>query len=514
MNELIAIAVCFGGAVIGALVTAYFINKNRVPRSEFDVISEQKQAAYTKISELEYERSQIKQNLEATAAVSQKHRERIVALETEQVAFQDKIDRHKTDLEQIIGERAEFKEELAATTVIAQNYKEKVVALEAEREAFQEKIQQHKADLAEMEKKFSEHFKNLAQQIIDNNTAKFKQASEEGLNVLLAPLKTQLDAFKTTIDASFVEQGKEQRSLKTEIQNIILANQSMTSQTESLTKALKGDMKAQGNWGEVLLEKILEESGLRKDKDYIPQGADLKLKHVEDGKALKPDIVVMLPDGKHVVVDSKVSFTHYHRYCETDDAELRTQYLKEYLQSIRAHVSGLAQRRYQDTDKLGTPDFVLMFMPIEGAYSLAIQKDVDVHSFAWDKKIVIVCPSTLFATLRTIASVWRLELQNKNTVEIARQGGLLYDKISAFVDDMTTLGNQLATTRKTYDKAMNKLSDGTGNILRRTETLKELGAKTSKSLPADLLGLDMIEGNSSADELFSAETQEKDGKAA
>ncbi len=261
----------------------------------------------------------------------------------------------------------------------------------------------------------------------------------------------------------------------------------MTQETEGLTKALRGDVKAQGDWGETKLRKILEESGLRKGTDYIEQGDGLALKHIEDGSVIKPDVIVMLPERKHIIIDSKVSLTHYSRFSNAQNDAERASHLEDYLASVKKHVDGLEKRRYQDTEKLGTPDFVLLFMPIEGAYSLAIQQDDNLHHYAWDKKIVIVCSSTLFATLKTIASIWRLELQNQNAIEIARQGGALYDKIALFVEDMVKLGTQLDTTKKTYDNTMNKLSSGTGNILRRTENLKKLGAKASKKLPPDLI---------------------------
>ncbi len=350
-----------------------------------------------------------------------------------------------------------------------------------------------KSRFADMEEKFSLQFENLANRIFDEKTDRFKKESREDLGNLLNPLRERLQEFQKKIDDSFGDQMKEQISLKEQIKHIVTVNEKMTQQTENLTKALKGDVKTQGNWGEMILEKILEGSGLRKGEDYIVQGTSLGLKHVEDGSLIKPDVIIMLPEDKHIIVDAKVSLTAYERYCGTDDAGERVKYLKDYLLSVRAHVNGLEGRRYQDTDKLGAPDFVLMFMPIEGAYSLAMQEDPTLHSYAWDKKIVIVCPSTLFATLKTIDSVWRLERQNKNTQEIARRGSLLYDKVAGFVSSMQDLGKRIEATQKTYDDAFKKLSTGTGNIIRQTEELKELGVKSSKTLPKELLEAGQIE---------------------
>lgn len=362
----------------------------------------------------------------------------------------------------------------------------KTAKLEADNRALAEKSEQHTKDVTALEQRFALQFENLANRIFDEKTTKFKKDSQEGLGQLLNPLKEKLQEFQKKVDDSFGIQTKEQFSLKNEIEKIVAVNQRMTLQTESLTKALKGDVKAQGNWGEIILEKILDMAGLRKDIDYIVQGADLKLRHADDGSHLKPDVIVMLPEDKHIIIDSKVSLTSYERYCAAEDDAQRLICLKDFITSVKAHVQGLDQRRYQDTEKLGAPDFVLMFMPIEGAYSLAMQHDPALHGFAWDKRIAIVCPSTLFVSLRTIASLWRIEQQNKNTLEIARQGANLYDKVVSFVEDMQDIGHKIGATQKVYDEAFKKLSTGSGNIVKRTEDLKALGLKTAKKMPKEV----------------------------
>jgi DNA recombination protein RmuC len=350
-----------------------------------------------------------------------------------------------------------------------------------------QELLQRNARLEQLEEKFALQFENLANRIFDEKSDKFKKESHEGLTQLLNPLRERLQEFQKKVDDSFGAQVKEQISLKEEIKHIVSVNEKMTLQTESLTKALKGDVKAQGNWGEVILEKILEDSGLQKGVNYTLQGADLGLKHADDdSRRLQPDVIVHLPEDKHIIIDAKVSLTSYERYSSTEDGAEKDRHLKDYLSSVRAHVNGLAERRYQ-ASRLATPDFVLMFLPIEGAYSLAVQKDPELHAYAWNKKIVIVCPTTLFATLKTIGSVWRMELQNRHADEIARQGGALYDKIVGFVEDMQGLGARLGATQKTFDAALNKLSDGTGSILSRTQKLKAMGVKTSKALPKELV---------------------------
>jgi len=321
-------------------------------------------------------------------------------------------------------------------------------------------------------------FKETANAIFEDISKKFSTNSEKQIGDMLNPLKERLGEFQKTIVDSFATQGKEQHTLKAEIEKIVL-------QADGLTKALRGDSKAQGNWGEVMLERILEESGLQKGIGYVVQGVDLKLTS-SDGSRRQPDVIVNLPDNKHIVIDSKVSLTAYERYCADGDDTSKEAHLRDFLRSVKTHVDGLAGKSYQDNNKLNTPDFVLMFMPIEGAYSLAVQKDQKLHSYAWEKRIVIVCPSTLFVTLRTIASVWRIETQNRHTQEIANQGGALYDKFVGFIQDMEDIGKLMGRLHGAYDEAFSKLSKGRGNLISRVENLKELGAKASKSLPKNL----------------------------
>lgn len=348
-------------------------------------------------------------------------------------------------------------------------------------------LQVEKSHAEAIEDRVSMKFENLANRIFDEKTEKFKKDSNENLGQLLGPLRERLHEFQKKVDDSFGAQAKEQFSLKNEIKNIILTNERMSLQTESLTKALKGDVKVQGNWGEMILEKILEDSGLRKGVNYVTQGQGLGLKHVETGGHRQPDVIVNLPDGKKLIIDAKVSLTAYERYCAaTEDAE-RDLHLKQHLSAVRARIGELEEQRYQDMKGVDTLDFVMMFMPIEGAYSLAVQKDPDLHSYAWNKRIVIVCPTTLWATLRTVDSVWRLENQNKNAQDIAAKGGALYEKIVGFVQDMEDIGKKIGAAQTSYDGALNKLKDGKGNVLRQAEQLRDMGIKTNKTLPRHLL---------------------------
>ncbi len=379
--------------------------------------------------------------------------------------------------------RREYDTLMQANTALATKL-EAAEQLKSERTAFHERALTAEAEnkalkqqMKEQQEQLRAEFTNTANKILENVSTKFSTQSEKQIGDLLNPLRERLGEFQKTVVDSFSTQGKEQHTLKAEIQKIVL-------QTDGLTKALRGDVKAQGNWGEVILERILEEAGLRKDHEYTTQGENMGLTGAA-GNRLQPDVIINLPDGKHIIVDSKVSLTSYERFCSEADELAKAVHLKEFLKSVKNHINGLEQKRYQDIEKLGTPDFVLMFMPVEGAYSMAVQQDQELHSYAWGKKIVIVCPATLFATLRTVASLWRIESQNRNAQEIARQGGALYDKFVGFVDDMHAIGKQAAKLQDTYDQAMNKLKDGRGNLINSVEKIRQLGLKPSKSLPKE-----------------------------
>lgn len=365
-----------------------------------------------------------------------------------------------------------LEEELATTKSERTELHERALKAEADKEAAEKHSKEQKEQLRL-------EFQNMSTGLLEQMGKKFSADSEKQMGDILNPFRERLGEFKKLVETKFENQGKEQHTLKSEIEKIVL-------QTDSLTKALRGDAKAQGNWGEVMLERILEESGLRRDIDYVVQAVDMNLT-TADGSRQMPDVIVRLPDDKHIIIDAKVSLTAYDRYCAAEDDAERIKQRKEFIRSVKNHVTGLEQKRYQHNEKLSTPDMVLMFMPTEGAFSFAIQSDLELHSFAWGKKIVIVSPTTLFATLKTIASIWRIEQQNKYALQIADEGGKLYDKFVGFVGDLQSVGTQMDKLNKTYDGAMNKLKTGTGNLVGRAEKMKQLGAKATKALPADVV---------------------------
>jgi len=354
---------------------------------------------------------------------------------------------------------------------------------EADFRNFQEKLESQKKEMESLQQKFTTEFENIATKILKQNTVDFSVANQKSITELLSPLKEKIQVFEKKVEDTYEKGLKDQTDLKAELKKLHDLNLKISDEANNLTKALKGDVKKQGNWGEMILERILERSGLTEGREYRKQESVLS----ENGQRFQPDIVIHLPDQKHIVIDSKVSLVAYERLVNSDNEQLSAAFVKEHLLSVRSHIKILSEKHYQHSQGFNSPDFVLLFIPIESSFSIAVQEDQDLFSFAWDSKVVIVSPSTLLATLRTIASIWQQENQTRNALEIARQSGALYDKFVAFIEDMESIGKSLESTRKTYDLASNKLYMGSGNLVKRAETIKKLGAKTTKELPPDKL---------------------------
>jgi DNA recombination protein RmuC len=298
----------------------------------------------------------------------------------------------------------------------------------------------------------------------------------------LSPLQEKIQTFEKKVEETYDKELRDRISLKEEVKKLTELNTKVSEEANNLTRALKGEVKKQGNWGEIVLERVLERSGLTKGVEY---DREKEITGSEDQRQ-RPDVIVHLPDDKHVIIDSKVSLVAYERYISADTAEQQSIFIKEHVQSLRNHVKYLSERNYQDAFQVNTPDFVLLFLPIEASFSVAVQHDAELFSFAWEKKIVIVSPTTLLATLRTISSIWKQENQTRNAQEIARLSKSLYDKFLGFTDDMNKIKQNLDKASDSYNEALKKMKDGKGNILRTAEKIKELGGiETQKSLPAD-----------------------------
>ncbi len=354
---------------------------------------------------------------------------------------------------------------------------------EVENKNLLEKLENQKAELENLQKKFTTEFENIANRILKQNSQEFTIVNQKNIGDILNPLKEKILTFEKKVEDTYQKGIKDQTDLKAELKKLYDLNFKISEEANNLTRALKSDSKKQGNWGEVILERVLERSGLVKGQEYKTQ----ETARNEAGDMIRPDVVVNLPDNKHIIIDSKVSLVAYEAFINDEDQDKRDIYLKQHIDSIRNHVKGLSEKNYPNASLFDTPDFVLLFMPIESAFSAAIQADVELFNYAWEKKIVMVSPTTLLATLRTIASIWKHEKQTQNAMEIASQGGALYDKFVGFLKDLEDLGQQISRTGKTYDEARRKLADGSGNIIKRVENLKKLGAKTTKSIPETFL---------------------------
>ena len=356
------------------------------------------------------------------------------------------------------------------------------IRLEAELDSERKQVQHRIESLNEAKEALSNQFKNLANEILEDKSRKFTEHNALQLDLLLKPLQTKLTEFKEQVSHSYDQEARERFALKTEIERLANLNIKMSDEARSLTNALKGDSKIQGNWGELVLESILESSGLRKGEEYLVQDSHTQV----NGGRLQPDVIVKLPEGRHLIIDSKVSITAYARHMEASDSALAEQELLAHIQSIRQHIQGLSAKNYAGIADLSTVDFVLMFIPIEPAFLSALRAAPNLYQDALSKNIILVCPSTLMATLRTVAHLWRQDQQNKNAMEIARQCASLYDKFVGFVEDLEQIGKRLDQAQSSYHDAFNKLKSGKGNLIKAAERVKELGVKPSKLIASHL----------------------------
>ena len=346
-----------------------------------------------------------------------------------------------------------------------------------------ERNKEQKEEINKIQEKFTKEFENLANKILEEKSIKFTEQNKENLKNILTPLNEKIQLFERKVEDSQKENIGLHAALKEQLFNLQNQNLKITKEAENLTKALKGDSKMQGNWGELVLEKVLEKSGLEKDREYFVQQSFI----TDENTRVQPDIVINLPDGKKMIVDSKVSLTAFEKFINEEDDVLKTNHLKEHLNSIKRHIDQLSDKNYFEVFRDESPNFVLLFIPMEPAFAVAINEDNSLYSKALERNIVIVTPSTLLATLRTISSMWSNQKQQENALEIAKQAGALYDKFEGFVQDLIKIGKKMDEAKAEYGSAMNKLIDGNGNIIVSIEKLKKMGAKAKKSLPESVL---------------------------
>jgi DNA recombination protein RmuC len=346
-----------------------------------------------------------------------------------------------------------------------------------------QKNEEQKQEVEQLQEKFTKEFENLANKILEEKTVKFTEQNKENLKNILTPLQEKIQHFEKKVEDTHKESIDYHAALRQQIIGLKEMNEQMSKETLNLTKALKGDSKMQGNWGELILERVLEKSGLERGREYEVQQSFVN----QEGQRVQPDVIIHLPDGKKMVVDSKVSLTAYERYANEEDETLKSTHLKEHIASIKRHVDQLSDKNYQDLYQMESPDFVLLFIPIESAFAIALNEDNSLYNKAFEKNIVIVTPTTLLATLRTIDSMWTNQKQQENAMEIARQAGALYDKFEGFVSDLIKIGKKMDEAKSEYSAAMNKLVEGRGNLVHSVEKLRKMGAKSKKLLPDSIV---------------------------
>lgn len=356
---------------------------------------------------------------------------------------------------------------------------ELATALESERSKNAEKIEL----LKNAEEQLSNRFKTLASEILEDKSKRFTEQNQSNLNQLLEPLKVRITEFQGKVQEVYVQEGKDRSALAEQVKQLVALNNQLSKDAHNLTSALKGQAKAQGNWGELILERVLEASGLRKGHEYDVQESHTRA----DGSRVQPDVVVHLPEDRHLIVDAKVSLTAYEEHANAETDHRREAALRRHLDSVRAHIRELSEKNYQQLYGLQSLDFVLMFIPVEPAFMLAISHDSDLWQDAWKKNVLLVSPSTLLFVVRTVAHLWRQEQQNRNAQEIASRGAALYDKLVGFVEDLNSVGAKLKQAQTAYDGAYSKLAGGTGNVIRQAEMLKGLGVKPTKQLPRNMI---------------------------
>ena len=406
-----------------------------------------------------------------------------------ELSSREKLLAKEAELGNVIQSLHNSENQSAALRIDLQSLREHKAKLETSLEM---EKSQHTKDLSflnESKEQMGEAFENIANKIFDDKSKKLVDNNKESLSTVLNPLQDKIRQFEKRVEDTYDKESKERFSLAKEIRQLQEMNAQISEDAVNLTNALKGDNKAQGNWGEMILETLLENSGLVKGREYEVQ---VSLQSTEGGK-FQPDVVVHLPESRDIIIDSKVSLKAWDAYCSADDADEKAGFLKQHVQSVRSHVKGLSGKDYQNLAGISTLDYVLLFMPIDAAYSVAIQNDPGLSQYAFEKNIVFVSPTMLLMTLKLAQNLWRLDQQNRNAVEIAEKAGALYDKFVNFVTDLEDVGAKIDSSKKSYDKAHNKLQSGTGNLIRRVEDLKTLGAKTSKKLEHEALATDIEE---------------------
>ena len=478
--EILYIILAF---ILGAVLAYFILKSSSVSRKSYEELQQNFIKKDADFSNAESKILEILEQLKEEKNTNASQAEILNQLQNELA----KISAENNAQNQKIAEQAELNQKQNAETKDLQLEKNNLIAIKSELSAQNENLQKlldtQKEEIVKIQEEAKLQFENLANKILEEKTLKFTEQNQQNLKNILNPLQEKITDFEKKVENTHKESIDYHAALRQQILGLKEMNLQMSKETLNLTKALKGDSKIQGNWGELVLERVLEKSGLEKGREYEIQ----KSFTTEEGNRVQPDVIINLPDGKKMIVDSKVSLTAYEKYINEEDDEQKSSFLKEHVNSLKRHVEQLGSKNYQHLYQMESPDFVLLFIPIEPAFAIALNEDTQLYNKAFERNIVIVTPSTLLATLRTIDSMWTNQKQQENAYEIARQAGALYDKFDGFVTDLVKIGKKMDEAKTEYEGAMNKLVDGKGNLITSVQKLKIMGAKAKKSLPDAIL---------------------------
>ena len=489
-------------AIYAGLIVAFggglFVLQRQFAQQRETLLEEKQQLAQS----LEQSRQQCQQAQTAQALSDSQAQHAQSQLSQVQQAYneaQTLLDQHRTQLNQAHGQLKHQQATLEQRQLDMQKLQEKEALIEqlhqqisdlktqlnqeqVERKKDQQNLEEKLELLQANKSQLSQEFENLSNKIFEEKNKQFKQTSQEGLFNLLNPFKEQLEGLKKKVDDAYVEESKDRAVLKAQIGELHNLNKQITEEAASLARALRGEKKTQGNWGELVLETVLEKSGLRQGEEYIRE----KSINSDDGNRYRPDVIINLPEGKHIVVDAKVSLNAYTDYINAESDTDRVNYLKQHVDAVRMHIKTLAEKSYAKLPGVNSPDFVFMFMPIEPAFMVAFEHDDKLFNDAFEQRIVVVTPTTLLASLRTVSSLWSIERQNKSAKQLADQAAKVHDKLVGFVESMEKVGTQLQTVQGTYDKAWSQLKEGRGNLISQAHKFKDLGVRTKKELASSV----------------------------